>query len=211
MSVFITFEGIEGCGKSTQISLLGKKLESHGMACLLTREPGATAIGSQIRSILLRRENTNIVPLSELLLYASDRAQHCEERIRPALKAGTLVLCDRFFDSTTAYQAGGRQIETGLVEEINRLATGGLQPDLTFLLDLPVELGLQRARRRAAEQKDSEDRFEREEVEFHERVRAKYLEIAAREKNRFNIVDAQASIEEVHQEISRHLVNILSV
>ncbi len=210
MSFFISFEGIEGCGKSTQIELLAKSLESAGKSCIQTREPGATSIGAQIRSVLLKRENTSIVPLAELLLYAADRAQHCEELIRPSLQNNKIVLCDRFFDSTTAYQTGGRQIDASLVENINRLATQGLKPDLTFLLDLPVEEGLKRARRRAAEQQDSEDRFEREKLAFHERVRAKYLEIASHEPDRFVKIDAQQSIQEVQNEIQKALKVLLT-
>lgn len=205
MSLFITFEGIEGCGKSTQIELLAKFLESSGRAYIRTREPGATSIGSQIRSVLLKRENTNIVPLAELLLYAADRAQHCEELIRPSLRDQKVVLCDRFFDSTTAYQAGGRQLDAGLVENINQLATQGLKPHVTFLLDLPVNEGIERARKRAAQQKDLEDRFEREKLAFHERVRAKYLEIASQEAKRVVVIQAHQSIEKVHQDILKEM------
>lgn len=203
MSFFITFEGIEGCGKSTQIELLAKSLELAGKAFIQTREPGATLIGSQIRSILLKRENVSIVPLAELLLYAADRAQHCEELIRPALQEKKIVLCDRFFDSTTAYQAGGRQIDAQLVENINQLATQGLKPHLTLLLDLPVKEGLGRARRRAAIQHDSEDRFEREALAFHERVRTKYLEIAAQNPHRFIKIKAEQNIQEVQNDIQK--------
>lgn len=206
MSLFITFEGTEGCGKSTQIELLANYFAEQQKFHILTREPGATSIGKQIRTILLSRESTGIVPLTELLLYAADRAQHCEQIIRPALQSNKIVLCDRFFDSTTAYQEGGRQLSKELVSEINQLATQGLKPDLTFLLDLPVELGIQRALKRAALTQDTQDRFEREQISFHERVQKKYHEIAKADPKRFVIIDASLSIQEIHQNI----VQILS-
>ncbi len=206
MSLFITFEGTEGCGKSTQIELLSQWLKSKNKEHILSREPGATQVGKQIRSLLLNRESTDIVPLTELLLYAADRAQHCEQIVRPALKKNIIVLCDRFYDSTTAYQEGGRQLSPKLVQEINQLATQGLKPNLTFLLDLPVELGLKRALKRGEAQQDKEDRFEREKIEFHERVRKKYLEIAAEEPKRVFKIIADQSIDKIHENI----INILS-
>lgn len=139
--------------------------------------------------------------LTELLLYAADRAQHCEQIIRPALKKNIIVLCDRFYDSTTAYQEGGRQLSPKLVQEINQLATQGLKPNLTFLLDLPVEEGLKRALKRAEAQQDKEDRFEREKLEFHERVRKRYLEIAREEAKRVFRIDASHGIEAIHKNI----------
>lgn len=210
MSLFITFEGTEGCGKSTQIDLLAKHLGSKNKNYLLTREPGATPIGKQIRSLLLNRENTNIVPLTELLLYAADRAQHCEEIIRPALKENKTVICDRFFDSTTAYQEGGRQLPSKLVSEINQLATQGLKPHITFLLDLPVEIGLKRALKRASIENDTQDRFEREKLDFHERVRIKYHEIASQEAERVILVDANQDIQNIHQKIIQILESALT-
>ena len=201
MSLFITFEGTEGCGKSTQIALLAEWLKSKNKNHVLTREPGATDIGKQIRSILLHRESTDIVPLTELLLYAADRAQHCEQVIRPALKQNKIVLCDRFYDSTTAYQEGGRQLSQKLVGEINQLATQGLKPHLTFLLDLPVEIGLQRALTRVSQEHDIQDRFEREKLVFHEQVRKKYHEIASSEPKRIFVIDANQDIQHIHQKI----------
>ncbi len=210
MSLFITFEGTEGCGKSTQIDLLAQWLQKNKRTYILSREPGATAIGKQIRSLLLNRESTDIVPLTELLLYAADRAQHCEQIIKPALKEQNIVLCDRFYDSTTAYQEGGRQLSKTLVAEINQLATRGLKPDLTFLLDLPVERGLERARKRAAQEQDTQDRFEREKLEFHERVRKKYHEIALQEPERIILIDASKDIQSIHEKIIEVLATKLS-
>ncbi len=210
MSLLITLEGTEGCGKSTQIKLLAQWLEKQERPFLLTREPGATPIGAQIRSLLLDRESSGIVPVAELLLYAADRAQHCKELIQPKLQSGKIVLCDRFYDSTTAYQEGGRGLSSSLVAQINEIATGALKPDLTFLLDLPVEIGLKRALQRAAQEKDTQDRFEKEALAFHERVRKKYHEIAKSEPQRFVVVDATQAIHAIHQEIIQKLIPRLS-
>jgi dTMP kinase len=190
MSFFITFEGVEGSGKSTQIRALQRHLEQRGCTVLATREPGGCPIADAIRAILLDPANQFLVARAELLLYAAARAQHVEEVIRPALAAGVTVLCDRFADATSAYQGGGRGLDAGLVEELNVIASNGLSPDLTLLLDFPVELGLTRARHR--NQHDSllrEGRFEMEELAFHQRVRTAYQELAARE-TRFRTIDA---------------------
>jgi dTMP kinase len=203
MSLFITFEGIEGSGKTTQIKLLSDFLLRKGHHVLLTREPGGTSIGDQIRKILLDAENRGMNPLCELFLYEADRAQHCEEVIRPALKEGKIVLCDRFTDSTLAYQEEGRLIPSEWVHQMNRWATDGLEPDLTLYLDCPVELGLGRARQRISQQAKKEDRFEQEEMLFHERVRDRYLKIAKEEKHRFYVVKGTDDIETVHREIVR--------
>ena len=197
MALFITFEGIEGSGKSTQIHLLGRHLEGCGYRVLITREPGGCAIADAIRAILLDSGNRALRPRAELLLYAAARAQHVEEVIRPALAAGTLVLCDRFADATTAYQGGGRRLDAGLVAQLNAIAGAGLTPDLTLLLDCPIELGLPRARRRneARPQRD-EGRFEMEQLDFHQRVRAAYLALAACE-TRFRVIDATGPADQV--------------
>jgi dTMP kinase len=190
MSFFITFEGVEGSGKTTQIQLLRAQLETRGHCVMATREPGGCPIADAIRAILLDSTNRALVPRAELLLYAAARAQHVEQVIRPALAAGTIVLCDRFADATTAYQGGGRGLDATLVTELNAIATGGLCPDLTLLFDIPVELGLSRARHR--NQHDTlrdEGRLELEELDFHQRVRSAYLAQAKREA-RFRIVDA---------------------
>jgi dTMP kinase len=190
MGFFITFEGIEGSGKSTQLLTLGRHLETRGYRVMTTREPGGCPIADAIRAILLDPASQTLRPRAELLLYAAARAQHVEEVIRPALAAGTAVLCDRFADATTAYQGGGRKLDAGLVAQLNTIASAGLTPDLTLLLDCPVELGLPRARRRNAQDPlHDEGRFELEELDFHQRVRAAYLALAAGQ-TRFQVIDA---------------------
>jgi len=195
MSLFITFEGIEGCGKTTQIRLLAERLRNSGYDVLVTREPGGCAIADAIRSILLHPGNSALVPRAELLLYAAARAQHVDEIIKPALTQGTLVLCDRFIDATVAYQGKGRGLDSSLIASLNTLATEGLLPDLTLLLDMPAEEGLLRARRRNVSSPE-EDRFEREHLDFHQRIRNGYLQLA-RQHDRFIVIDAAGSIEEV--------------
>lgn len=201
--MFITFEGPEGSGKSTQIARAGKYLAGKGWEVVVTREPGGTAIADQIRAILLQAENQTMTPTTELLLYFAARAQHVEEKLRPALKQGKIVLCDRFADSTWAYQGYARGLGTDLVEEMNKLATGGLQPDLTLLLDLPVEIGLQRAGGRADRlaEEQREDRFEREDIEFHRRLREGFLLLAKKNPKRFRVVDASGGVEDVWRQI----------
>ncbi len=211
--IFITFEGIEGCGKTTQIQLLDKHLKDSGHPTLLTREPGGTPIGEKIRSILLDSRNNNMSPRTELLLYTAGRNQHIVEKIQPALEAGKIVLCDRYADATTAYQGAARDIDSNIIEEIHKVATGGLMPVLTFLLDCPAELGLGRAR--ARNQTDSTagtlDRFEQEEMDFHERVRQGYLNIAKREPERVQIIDATLSPDKMQNEIIEIIQNKLRI
>lgn len=197
---FITFEGIEGCGKSTQIRLFAGYLEKKGSKILLTREPGGTLIGDQIRRILLDPQHTNMSPTTELLLYAAARAQHVEEKIRPALNAGKTILSDRYADATTAYQGAARNLSGSLLKDLHKIATGNLVPDLTFLFDLPAEEGLKRARSRNLEL-GKEDRFENEEVEFHEKVRKGYLKISKAEPERVIVINADQTIEEVFREV----------
>lgn len=199
MSLFITFEGIEGCGKTTQIRLLAERLRRSGLEVLVTREPGGCPIADAIRSILLHPGSSALVPRAELLLYAAARAQHVDEVIRPSLTRGTLVLCDRFIDATVAYQGGGRALDPSLIASLNSLATDGLLPDLTLLLDMPAEEGLQRARRRNASTPE-EDRFEREDLDFHRRVRNEYLKLA-RQHDRFMVIDAAGPVDAVAERI----------
>ncbi len=198
MGYFITFEGIEGSGKSTQLALLGEQLESLGYSVVMTREPGGCAIADKIRSILLDADNSAISPLAELLLYAAARAQHVAEVIIPALKHGNIVLCDRFSDATLAYQGDGREIGREKVDLLNQLACQSLRPDLTVLIDCEVSVGLERARRRIeAGSGPREERFELEAPSFHQAVREAYLRIARSEPQRFITVDGSASVEDI--------------
>lgn len=199
---FITFEGIDGCGKTTQLKMLERVLTSQGIAYVSTREPGGTALGTTIRAALLNVSRRAVEPLAELLLYAADRAQHVREVILPALEAGKVVLSDRYADATTAYQGYGRGFDLKLVEELNQLATSGLKPDLTLLFDLEVSVGLARVQRRSdfagpEESAAQADRLDLEPTAFHERVRHGYLELAAREPQRFRIIPASGSIDAV--------------
>lgn len=193
---FITFEGVEGCGKSTQITLLWEYLLESGHDVIVTREPGGTPIAEAIRGVLLNPDHDTMGSTAELLLYAASRSQHVYEKIAPALAAGQVVLCDRFADSTTAYQGGGRGIHPEILHTLNGIATGGVWPDCTLLLDLPVEVGLERARNRGRK-----DRIEQESVMFHDRVRTGFLELARAEPARIQVIDGSASIDEVHQKV----------
>ena len=188
---FITFEGIEGCGKTTQIARIEQYFRGRGKEVVLTREPGGTPIAEKIRDLLLDPANEAMAPTAELLLYAAARAQHLEERILPALHRGAVVLCDRFADSTTAYPGGGRGVSRTMVGNLHEIATHGCWPDLTFVLDLPVAVG---AERRAG---SALDRIEREAAEFHERVRNAFLDIAREEPHRVVVVDAAQPVEAV--------------
>jgi dTMP kinase len=198
---FITFEGIEGSGKSTQAEMLKAFLEGLGLEVLLTREPGGSPIGEQIRRVLLDPDNHGMVPLAELLLYEASRCQHVEAVIRPAIEAGKTVICDRFFDASTAYQGYARGLEIKMVGELNLVATGGRKPDLTIVLDLPVDVGLRRLGRNL-------DRIEREAVEFHERVRQGYLRIAEDEPDRVKVVNSAGSVDDTFSDV-RNLIDRL--
>ncbi len=207
MGRFITFEGSEGSGKSTQIGLAEDWLKRRGLAVIATAEPGGTPLGRKIREILLNRGASPIGAEAELLLFAAARAQHVRETILPALRAGQWVLCDRFADATLAYQGSGRGLDAAFIGTLNAFSAGSLVPDLTLLFDLPVEVGLVRARQRAAGRgpETAEDRFEQEDSEFHRRVRAGYLALAAAETARFRIIDAAADVETVHAAVGRCL------
>lgn len=192
--LFISFEGIEGSGKSTALSSLCAAFADQGLSLARTREPGATDLGLSLRALLLAPE-ARVNPEAELFLYLADRAQHVAEVIRPALEEGRTVLCDRYADSTIVYQGHGRGLDVEKLHTMNAMAVGGLWPDLTLLFDLPVEVGLARARQRNAEQDlaRTEGRFEAEAMAFHQRVRQGYLSWAGRFPERFRIIDAAAS------------------
>lgn len=199
---FVTFEGIEGSGKSTQITLLAATLREQGRRVTLTREPGGTAIGDQIRRILLEPENQGLDPTAELLLYAASRAQHLKEVIRPALARGEIVLCDRFSDATLAYQGYGRGLDIDMIRGLDRLVTGGFLPDLTILLDVDSETGLRRARtRNATTGLHAEARFENEALAFHQRVRDGYALLAKREPDRFRVVEALRGPDDIRPDV----------
>ncbi len=201
--MFITLEGIEGSGKTSQVNNMAAFLEDRGRVCLLTREPGGTEIGRRIRQVLLDPESRDLDPVAELLLYNADRVQHVKKVILPAIADGKVVVCDRYVDATRAYQGVARNLDIELVETLHRLLVADLKPDLTFLLDLPPEEGLARAwaQINSGDRSNRETRFEKEALAFHTRVRKGYLGLAEREPGRFVIVDALASIEDVWQQI----------
>lgn len=202
MSLFITFEGPEGSGKTTQIHLLAAYLYEQGHDVLVTREPGGTPIGDRVRSILLDPAHTEMQPATEFLLFSAARSQHVGQIIRPHLARGGTVLCDRFADSSLAYQGYGYQLDLDVRRAITRFASGGLVPDLTLYFDVPVEVGLQR---KAGGDGDAWNRMEDKEIAFHERVRAGYLTMAAQEPERWVVIDATLDIDTVQASI-RELV-----
>jgi len=197
--MFITFEGIEGTGKSTQIALLKARLEALGRRVHLTCEPGGSRIGAELRRVLLSLENRDLCPRAELFLYLADRAQHVAQVIRPALANGEIVLCDRFADSTVAYQAYGRGLDAELLHGLNTLAVDGLWPDLTILLDIDPAVGLTRAvnRNKAEGKTVAEGRFEAESLAFHTSVREGYKALARRFPERIKLVDASGDVDEI--------------
>lgn len=202
--LFITFEGIEGCGKTTQIEKLRSYLVGQGCPVVVTREPGGTVIGAEIRRILLNPYFKEMDWHTEVLLYAADRAQHVAEVIKPALEAGKIVISDRFVDSSIAYQHYGRGLPLDLVLDVNERAVQGLKPDITFLLDLPVEEGLRRATR------ERTDRIEAETIEFHERVEAGFKELVIKELGRWKVIDAAKPVDEVHRAIVEAYCDIIA-
>ncbi len=195
--LFISLEGIEGTGKTTQAKLLADHLSGKGLSTVVTEEPGGTSIGRRIREVLLKVEHAEMHSLTELLLYNASRCQHIHELISPSLDAGKIVITDRFSDSTLAYQGYGRGIDMDLIGTLDKIVTGGLKPDLTLLLDIDVETGL--ARNRGA---NKVDRLELQDIAFHRKVRAGYLDIARREPERIRLVDASGRIEEIEGRIA---------
>lgn len=210
MALFITFEGPDGSGKSTQISLVAGYLEQQGYRVYCTREPGGTAIGDQIRQILHDVENTAMTARAEILLYSASRAQLVEEVILPRLAQGEMVLCDRYADSSYAYQGYGRQLDFETLRLITRFATQNLRPDLTIYLDLAVEEGLRRKAQANTSGQGEWNRMDRLQLEFHHRVRAGYLEMARLEPERWLVVDAAGSVEATHRLICRRLDEVLA-
>jgi dTMP kinase len=209
--LFITFEGIEGCGKSTQAKRLVNRLRELAVPLVFTLEPGGTTVGQKIRRILLDSRNQHLSPLAELLLYAADRAQHVEEVIKPALEQEKWVLCDRFFDATTVYQGYARGLDMKLIVTLNEKASPGIRPDITFLIDCAVEVGLERALKRNKIQfQEGQDRFEREKKDFHEAVRKGYLHMAMEDPERFVVVDGTLKEDELEELIFRHVEPFIS-
>ena len=209
--MFITFEGIEGSGKSTQIKMLETWLEERGKTVLRTLEPGGSRLGKTLRKILLDMASTDLSKEAELFLYLADRSQHVRQVVRPALDEGWVVICDRFADSTVVYQGYGRGMDPKQLHAFNEIAVQGLWPDKTFLLDLPPEIGLKRAFTRNEEQLKtaSEGRFEAESLDFHNRVREGYLTWAALHKDRYVVLDAVKSPDEIFEDIKKDLEKVV--
>lgn len=205
---FITFEGIDGSGKSTHLRLLAQFLQSNGLDVVLTREPGGTPVGNRLRAALLdAREEVD--PLTELLVFAADRAQHVRRVLRPAIEAGRVIISDRYADATVAYQGAGRGFSAELISEIIALATEGLKPDLTLLFDLPVIESNTRTRRRTNGQQAG-DRLDAETADFHTRVRDAYLRLAETEPDRIKVIESNRSVEETQQRVRKIIVGFLS-
>jgi dTMP kinase len=198
--LFISFEGGEGSGKSTQSKLLKEWFENEGKSVVLSREPGGTDLGKNLRKILLDNDTGDISPRSEALLYAADRAHHVYSLIRPALERGDVVITDRYFDSSIAYQGAGRILSPNEVARINRWATESLFPTLTIILDQPADIGLSRIK--------SADRLESESIDFHNRVRQEFLQLAAVDPERYLVIDARKPVIEIHQEITSRIIEI---
>lgn len=205
---FITFEGIDGSGKSTQLRMLADNLRTENFDVLTTLEPGGTLLGKRLRAVFLETEE-KVAPLAELLLFAADRAQHVEFLVKPAVAEGKIVISDRYADATFAYQGAGRGFSENTVNQIIELATGGLKPDLTLFFDLPVEEALNRTMSRSSGG-ERKNRMDRETGEFYTRVRQAYLKIAEREPERFRVVDATGSTEEVHARVLEIAARFLS-
>jgi dTMP kinase len=215
LGAFITFEGIEGCGKTTQIKKAADFLRRNNIDVFLTEEPGGSALGVELRRILLNRNESSagISARSEILLFLADRAQHVDEIIRPALERGQTVLCDRYSDATIAYQGYGRGLDLDTVISLDRFSSLSLKPEVTFLFDLPAEAGLKRAFHRIAGNNatDAEDRFENEDIRFHSRVRNGYLSLARNEPQRFRVIDSTGSIEAVAGQVRTELITIFNL
>jgi dTMP kinase len=193
--IFVTFEGVEGSGKSTQVEALARHLARRGVPHTVTREPGGTAVGEEVRRILLDLGHTGMLPLTELFLYLASRAEHTASVVRPRLERGEVVISDRYADASVAYQGGGRELGASFVHPLNQVATAGVKPSVTFLLDLDPEEGLSRLA--AARGETGRDRIESEALEFHRRVRETYLALAGRESERVVVIDAREAASEI--------------
>ncbi|MGD0274466.1 MAG: dTMP kinase [Syntrophales bacterium] len=204
MGFLITFEGIEGCGKTTQLAMIERVAADLPVHYLFTVEPGGTPLGIKIRELLLNRNTIIISGEAELLLFTAARIQHMQDVIIPALDAGKIVFCDRFTDATLAYQGHGRKLDLSLIATINTFATAGRSPDLTILFDIPPEIGLKRAKARISGHRNgqsAEDRFEQEDMAFHQAIREGYLSLAGKEPQRFRIIDASRAVEAIHLDV----------
>jgi len=208
--LFITFEGIDGCGKSTQLVRFEAILREQGIPLVITSEPGGTKIGQAIRKILLSVDNTDMAYLTELFLYLADRAQHVNEVIKPALDAGRWVICDRYYDATTVYQGVVMGDHQKLIEQLNHKASLGCEPDITFLLDCPAEVAFKRIEKREKTDK-KKDRFEKKSLDFHIKVRYGYLALANKHKDRFKIIDATLPEDLVERKIREIISTYLPV
>ncbi|WP_319466695.1 dTMP kinase [uncultured Pseudodesulfovibrio sp.] len=210
--MFITFEGIEGTGKTTQITRVKEYFEAQGREVFLTLEPGGSRVGQELRKMLLHVDNKDLTPITELFLYLADRAQHIAQVIRPEIEAGKVVLCDRFADSTIVYQGYGRGLDTKVLQQLNEVAVDGLWPDLTIVLDIDPEIGLKRATLRNLEEGKAkeEGRFEAEHISFHNRIREGYLTWAALNRDRIKIANAGATPDEVFDRIKSIIENNLT-
>jgi dTMP kinase len=202
---FVSFEGIESCGKTTQIALLSDVLNRRNISHSVTREPGGTAVGEGIRKILLNSETIHLTAAAELLLFYASRSQNILEKIDPALARGEVVICDRFYHASMAYQGYGRGIPLEFIEKLTDLVCGDRRPQITILLDIEPEVGLARARARNSNRSVDEGRFEMEDILFYTRVRNGYLDLAARDAERIKVIPANRSIEEVHRDILKAL------
>ncbi len=209
MSLFVTFEGPEGSGKTTQIQLLDRALKQKGLAVVCTREPGGTVIGEQIRTVLHDLKNQMMLPITEMLLYSAARAQHVGQVIRPALERGEIVISDRYAESTIAYQGYGHGLDLDMLTTITGFATGGLAPNLVVYLDLDVTLGLARKQRDQREGRGEWNRMDQQSLDFHRRVRAGYLQMAREQSGRWLVLDATQPIEILQQMVYNRVVGLL--
>jgi dTMP kinase len=209
----ITFEGIEGSGKSTQIKLVAEYFVEKNVPIIVTQEPSGTDIGRKIGSILFNREHYYMCAETEMFLFCAARAQHVREKILPALEQNKVVLCDRFSDATYAYQGAGRGLDHEFIKLMNDYSALHLKPDLTLLFDLPVEIGLQRAtdRNNRLKEPSSIDRFERENIDFHRRIREGYLNILRNDPKRFRLIDANQDVNAIQEEVRRHISDFINL